>query len=159
MGNIVKGIFGGPERRLKKFRPVNFSAPGLAGTFTKVGKNQFDLDLARSPGVDAALSGLTSGLAARSAEFGALRERVAPGFGDLTRARVGAIRDASQRTVGNLRNRLRQRRVLGSSFGQSQIDATEATFAREEERARAEGVIGEIGLSSELIAREFAGAY
>lgn len=154
----LKGLFGGAERKLKKFRPVNFTTAGAGGTFTQVGKNQFDFNLSRSPGVSNALTGLTQGLDERSAAFGGLRSRVAGGFGDLTRSRVQAIRDAGTRTVGNLRNRLRQRRVLGSSFAENQITSTELQFAQEEERARAEGVVGEIGLEAELIGREFAGA-
>lgn len=154
----LKKIFGGAGRKLKKFRPVNFSTAGGQGTFTKVGRNQFDFNLNRSAGVNNALSGLTTGLEDRSAAFGGLRSRVSGGFGDLTRAKVQSIRDAGTRTVGNLRNRLRQRRVLGSSFAENQITSTEAQFAQEEERARAEGVVGEIGLEADLIGREFAGA-
>lgn len=151
-------IFGGAGRKLKKFRPVNVRSPGLNIDFEKVGRNQFDATFTRGEGVGGALTGLTEGLAARSRAFGGLRERVRPGFGDLTRARVGAIRSAGQRTIGNLRSSLRQRRVLGSSFAENQLASAEALFGREEERARAEGVIGEIALESDLIGREFAGA-
>ena len=154
----LKKIFGSSGSKLRKFRPVNFSTPGGAGTFTKVGKNQFDFDFSRGSAVDEQLSGLTNALTGRSQAFSDLRSRVAGGFGDLVRARVQSIRDAGQRTVGNLRNRLRQRRVLGSSFSENQIANTEALFAQEEERARAEGVVGEIGLEANLIGQEFAGA-
>lgn len=154
----LKKIFGSSGSKLRKFRPVNFSTPGGSGDFTKVGRNQFDFDFNRSSGVDSALSGLQQGLSGRSEAFANLRGRVSGGFGDLTRARVQSIRDAGTRTVGNLRNRLRQRRVLGSSFGENQLASTEALFAQEEERARAEGVVGEIGMEAQLIGQEFAGA-
>lgn len=154
----MSGLFGGPGRKLKRFRPVNISSGGLNATFDQVGKNQFNLNLGRGEGAQSAITDLSRGLADRSAAFGELRGRVAPGFGELTRGRVQAIRDAGRRTVGNLRNRLRQRRVLGSSFAENQIAGVEEQFSRAEAEERATGTISEIGLTGDLIEREFSGA-
>ena len=156
MSGIVKGLFGGKsraEKQLERVRPVSFTSPGLTG------RARGDrVDVSRSAGLTGALQGLVRGLGERSQAFRGLRSRVAPGFGDLTRARVDAIRRAGSRTIGNLRGQLGQRRVLGSSFAQREIASTEALFAQEEERARAEGTVGEIALTGQLIEREFAGA-
>ena len=141
------------EKRLSGFTPTGFRAPGLSANISGGG-----ITLNRGSGVDQALSGLTSAFSSRSAEFRGLRGRVAPGVGDLTQARVRGIRDTASRTVGNLREELSKRRVLGSSFAQREIASTEAMFGREEERARAEGALTEIALTQELIAQEFDGA-
>jgi len=158
MSGIVKGLFGGKsraEKQLERVRPVSFNTAGLSGRFNE-GSNTFGVT--RSSGLTSALGSLTSRLGERSQAFGNLRKRVSGGFGDLTRAKVDAIRRTGSRTIGNLRGALGQRRVLGSSFAQREIASTEALFGQEEERARAEGVVGELALESELIGREFSGA-
>lgn len=154
MSGLVKGLFGGEsgaEKQIAKAQPVSFGAPGLSGRFDRIG-NRFDVT--RSAELETALSNLTRGLENRSSAFRALRERVRPGFGDVTRARVQAIRDAGSRTVGSLRDRLRQRRVLGSSFADREIAGIESQFAQEEERARAEAAIQETVLTSEILDQE-----
>lgn len=156
--SFVKSLFGGKsraEKQLEQFRPVNFRSSGLSGNFNK-GSNTFSVS--RSAGVDSSLSNLVQGLRGRSNEFAELRGEVRPGFGRLTQSRVDAIRNAGSRTVGNLRQELGRRRILGSSFAEREIASTEATFAQEEERARAEAGVQEIALTGELIQREFAGA-
>lgn len=177
MPSVVKGLFGGSSRaesRLQNFRPTGFNTPGLiasqggtaaggrgiSGFLNRVvgGQGQGGLTLTRTEGMNTALEGLMTGLAGRSRAFGTLLGRVSPGFGDLTRARVQAIRDAGSRTVGNLRSDLNQRRVLGSGFAQREIASTEAMFAQEEERARAEATVQELEMSRQLIGDTFSGA-
>lgn len=156
--SFVKSLFGGKsraEKQLEQFRPVNLRSSGLSTDFNRT-TNTLSLD--RSGAVDASLSNLVQGLRNRSTEFRNLREDVRPGFGRLTQSRVDAIRTAGSRTVGNLRQELGRRRILGSSFAEREIAGTEATFAQEEERARAEAGVQEIALTGELIQREFAGA-
>lgn len=179
MPSVVKGLFGGTSRaesRLQSFRPQGFSSTGLTASYgtpaatggkglkgflNRVVNGQSGsggLVLSRTDAMNDALQGLVSGLAGRSAAFGRLAGRVIPGFGDLTRARVQAIRDAGARTVGNLRADLNQRRVLGSGFAQREIASTESLFAQEEERARAEATVQELEMSRQLIGDTFSGA-
>ena len=177
MPSVVKGLFGGSSRaesKLSNFRPQGFSSPGhvfssggagasgggIGGFLNRVvnGGSAGGPALSRTEGMNTALEGLMAGLAGRSRAFGTLLGRVTPGFGDLTRARVQAIRDAGSRTVGNLRSDLNQRRVLGSGFAQREIASTEAMFAQEEERARAEATVQELEMSRQLIGETFSGA-
>ena len=156
MSGIVKGLFGGKSRAesvIERARPVSFVAPGLRGAFNE-STNTFTLS--RDQAVDDALSNLTRGFTGRASAFRQLRGRVAPGFGELTQARVRAIRDAGSRTVGSLRDRLRQRRVLGSSFAEREITSTERQFAEAEEEARAEAKVQELGLTAAFIDQEFS---
>jgi len=152
--SFIKKIFGksGAEKRLGQFQPAGFAGGGLTGEFDK-GANEFRLE--RGPERQSAIDDLVAGFRDRASEFRGLRERVRPGFGELTRTRVEAIRTAGARTVGNLREELTKRRVLGSSFAQREVTATESEFARQEESARAEAFIQELGLTAELIDEEF----
>jgi len=155
--SFIGKLFGksGAERRLRDFQPSNFRSPGLSGRFNK-STNTFSVS--RGRGVDSALSSLRQGLEGRSAAFGELRDQVTPGFGRLTRSRVEAIRNARSRAVGNLREELGKRRVLGSSFAQREIAGVEAQFGQIEEQTRAESFLTELGVNADLIQQEFSGA-
>lgn len=83
-----------------------------------------------------------------------LRAQVQPGFGALTNARVTAIRDAAAESIGNLRDSLARRQVLGSSFADDAISRTRLAYAKEESSARAEAKVAEIGAQSQFIAQE-----
>lgn len=155
MSRIFKGIFGGrssSEKILQRFQPTGFSAPGLTGTFDK-GANRFDVQ--RTGEGARTIADFRKAFEGRAAEFRGLRADVKPGFGRLTRSRVEAIRGAGQRAVGNLREELAKRRVLGSTFASREIASTEAEFGRQEEFARAESFLQELGLTGELIKEEF----
>jgi len=148
----MSGIFGksSSEEALERFEPTSFITPGHTGRFSG---DQFFLS--RTSQGRSALDDLVAGFDARAAEFRGQRERVRPGFGELTRTRVEAIRQAGLRTVGNLREELSKRRVAGSSFGQGQIASEEARFGRLEEQTRAESFLQELALTTQLIQKEF----
>ena len=156
MSRIFKGIFGGrssSEKILQRFNPSGFTSPGLTGSFDK-GANRFDVR--RTAEGARTIADFRKAFEGRAAEFRGLRSEVKPGFGRLTRSRVEAIRNAGQRTVGNLREELAKRRVLGSTFASREIASTEAEFGRQEEFARAESFLQELGLTGELIKEEFS---
>src|SRR3990167_9069073 len=155
MVSIVKGLFGGKsksEKILQRFTPAGFSTPGLTGTFDK-GTNTFSVS--RTEEGQRTLDSLRGGFEGLATELRGLRPQVAPGFGRLTESRVQAIRGAGQRAVGNLREELSRRRVLGSSFAQREVVATQAEFGRQEEQARAESFLQDFDATRELIGQEF----
>lgn len=157
MTGLVKGIFGGkdPEKPLRDFSPTGFSSAGLTGSFDKrPGGGQYTVT--RSAAGNTALRGLQSVLGSKAKEVRGLRSQVTPGFGRLTQARIDALDRGRERTIGNLRQELSKRRVLGSSFGQHQIAAAEAEFTEREEMARAESFLQELQLSQQLIEQEYA---
>ena len=156
MSRIFKSIFGGRskgEEILQRFTPSGFSAPGLTGRFDK-GSNQFNLS--RTGEGNQTIADLRKAFEGRAAEFRGLRSDVKPGFGRLTRTTVEAIRNAGQKTVGNLQEELAKRRVAGSTFASREIASTEAEFGRLEKQARAESFLQELALTGELIKEEFA---
>lgn len=154
MSRIIKGIFGGTsssERILQRFKPTGFSSPGLSGTFAN---DRFTLRRGAEAGE--ALADVGSLSQEQASAFRGLRGRVRPGFGELTRTRIDAIRSAGKRTIGNLREELGKRRVLGSTFASREIASEEARFGQIEEQSRAESFLQELALTGELIKEEFS---
>lgn len=112
-------------------------------------------DITSTPERQGLVGGIRDVLSEQAGEVGDLREEVRPGFGRLTEARVGAIDRARRRSIGNLRENLARRRVLGSSFGQDALTRANREFAQEEERARAQSFLEELQLQNELLTQQF----
>ena len=100
------------------------------------------------------ISGLRPSIAGLRGEVANLRGQLRPGFGNITRSRIEGLRANRDRAVGNLREELSRRRVLGSSFALREIGAKEAEFAREEDLIRSESMLQEIDATNQLISQE-----
>ena len=96
-------------------------------------------------------TGLSRSESLRS-DIASLREGLEPGFGRLSEERQQAIRDARDEAVGNLRESLSRRRVLGSSFADDAVSRTELAFGREPGLAAAETFQQEALLQGNLLA-------
>jgi len=81
--------------------------------------------------------------------------RVAPGFGDLTKARVNTIQNAGRASASDLRSNLAKRRVLGSSFADDAMTRNQMEFAQQEEAARAQSFLEEMDLQNQLSTQRF----
>jgi hypothetical protein len=84
-----------------------------------------------------------------------LRGQVRPGFGRFTEAGVEAIRRARGDALGNARDQLARRRVLGSSFGGAQLASIEQAAGREEAEFRGRAILAEIEATFKIIDQEF----
>jgi hypothetical protein len=87
-------------------------------------------------------------------DIDALRSEVRPGFGRFTDAAVRSIRNARRSALGDIRDQLARRRVLGSSFGQDAVARASAEFGLAEDKARAGALLNEIATSSQLLEKE-----
>lgn len=131
--------------------------PGVKGGGVNISFRQKGsiFDVTPTPERREAVAGIRDVTREAASDIADLRGRVRPGFGELTEARVQAIRNRRRRTVGNLRENLQRRRVLGSSFGQDALARAEAEFAREEAEARAKSFLQEFEATQNLLGREF----
>lgn len=91
----------------------------------------------------------------QAGELAALRGQVTPGFGRLTESRLAQVEDVRRRSIGNLRDNLARRRVLGSSFAGDALTRAEAEFGRESDRVTAESFLEELSLNNQLLNQEF----
>lgn len=148
-------LFGGGSSKasagLSTAKPTNINAGGLS---TSLGRDNV---LSVTPSAERL--GLVSGVAntfGPQADFlGSLLSKVAPGFSDLRTSRLAEIENARQSAIGNLRDNLARRRVLGSSFAGDAINRGNLEFAQEKEKAQAESLLQEIDMSNQIAQAQF----
>ena len=119
----------------------------LGGGLTGANQAFGDAATANIGGIRAGLQGIQGGIQG-------LRSRVAPGVGEVTAARVQALRDASASAIGNLRDALGRRGIMGSSFANDAVSRERQAFTQEEASQRAQGKVEEISITSQLFGQE-----
>lgn len=129
---------------------TNFDAGGLSGRFNN---NSYTITSTR--GRDELIGRVSQTFGQQSEAIRGLRERVAPGFSDLRRARLGEVDNAKSAAIGNLRENLARRRVLGSSFGADALTRAEREFAQERDRIQSETTLQELAATEALLQQEF----
>ena len=151
MGKLVGGLLGvNPKKStasIRNYTPTGFTSAGLTGSYTPGGS----YSLTPTSASTSALSGLTSAYSNQAAELGGIRDQVAPGFGALTDAGVTTIRNRRREAIGNLRDNLSRRRVLGSSFASDALSRADAEFSEQEARFRADARMQELNMTTNLI--------
>ena len=143
-------LFGGGSQSsgLENFQGSGFSGGGLSGTF----------------GGTVTPSGERLGLVGNLAStFGDQASRIAgqaatvgPGMNDFLRTRLDALDQAKTASIGNLRENLSRRRIMGSSFGQDAISRAEAEFAKAADATRADAFLKSLEVNNQLTQQEFA---
>ena len=178
MSKLVSGLLGGGKQvtsPLQNFQPIGIQAGGF--NLSKQGENIVGGSTAQRLGMVGDLSGT---FGRQAGELSSLKARVAPGFSDIRsrlgaslaatrQARLSSIGDARQRALGDLRENLSRRRILGSSFGQDALSRGEAEFARQEQdvladvgqreaELQAQTTLQELESTRQLIGEEFTAA-
>lgn len=114
-----------------------------------------DVNLSSSPERQGIVGNIQRSFGDLSGELAALRGSVAPGFSDLRKSRLQAVENARLNAIGNLRDNLARRKVLGSSFGQDAITRAEAEFGQVQDRVEAETFLQELALTQDLIQKQY----
>ena len=151
LGDLFGG--GGGTPQVSATRP-GFNAGGFIGRVDPSG-NATVTPTAQRTGLVNDLSGSYQTF---GNELGNLRATVAPGYNSLLDARLNQINDAAHRSIGNLRQSLAARRVLGSSFGQDTISRQNAEFSRLRDQAIADNFIRSLEANRQLLGQQY-GAY
>lgn len=127
---------------------LNFGTPGYGiqlnssgGAFTRQGETQGVMDA------------LLSGAATDEAGYNNLLSQIQPGFGRLSSATQQEIENASRAAVGNLREQLARRRVLGASFANDQMAGLKATYDQMKQKAMAESFVQEMEMTKQVISQ------
>lgn len=161
MGGVVSSVtdaLGGNSRpnvnrnAARDFRPVDISAGGLNARFNDSGNR---VKISSAGRRQQLVGGIQDLFRSQADELQNLRGQVEPGFGRLTDARVNAIENRRRSAVGNLRENLSRRRVLGSSFAQDALARAESEFGQQEAETRAQSFLQELDVTRDLIGREF----
>ena len=128
-------------------KPTGFTSPGAIITRQKGGT----FGLERGADVASALTGFTNQNTAYAGEIDRALANLRPGMGKLTQSRLGAVENARVKAIGNLKENLSRRRVMGSSFAEDAFARAEAEFGQQAERVQAESFLQELELSMNLI--------
>ncbi|MGI9491273.1 MAG: hypothetical protein ACR2QF_02485, partial [Geminicoccaceae bacterium] len=75
-------------------------------------------------------------------------------FSQLRQARLAQVRNARDRSIGNLRDNLRRRRVLGSSFAEDALIRAEREFDEAGAAQEAQSFLEELDATQQLIGFE-----
>ena len=166
MTKVVNAFLGKsdkPTNVLENYRPTGISSGGFnfGGRDTITGGST-----AQRLGFVGDISNLFK---SQAGEIRSLRPQVAPGFsalrtalGGVQQARLGQVETSRQRAIGDLRENLSRRRVLGSSFGQDALSRAEAEFSQEKDRItkeigleQAQTTLQELEMTKQLLGEEF----
>lgn len=121
----------------------------VGGLTSKIsGKNNFKLK--SSPERKALIDSITDIQNKGAAELTGVRDQVRPGFSEFRRAGLEEIGTRARQSIGNLRDNLARRRVLGSSFAGDAIQRAEREFAQEESEFAAATTLQELDVFTQL---------
>lgn len=139
-------LFGGKSSSLSSFSPATLNAGGLSGSGGSI---------TASPERMGLVGNIASLFPEQANILKGLRESVAPGMSKLREARLAEVEGARTRAIGNLKDNLSRRRVLGSSFGNDAIARSEAEFGKAKSEVQAETFLQELDLTMQTTEAEF----
>lgn len=142
---------GEAQAPLTQFQFPGFNAGGLNASADKSGNYTVSPSAERL----GLVNNVAGQFGAQAGELGALRSRVAPGVSDLRAAKLAEIENARLNAVGNLRENLQRRRVLGSSFGQDTLARAENEFGQAKAKASAESFLQELEMTNNLLNQQY----
>ncbi len=134
----------------ESFKPPGLSAGGLTAKPTSSGFN-----VTSSRGRRDIVGEIASTFPEQARALQELRAKVAPGMSDMRRVRLNEVDNARSKAIGDLRENLSARRVLGSSFASDALARAEAEFAQQKDRISAESFLQELELTHGLLNEEF----
>ena len=150
---LIGSAFGPKAPKSSKTGGVtNFSAGGLTGRFDR---KTSSYDIASNTARDELVGRVSRTFGDQANAIKGLRDRVTPGFSDLRKARLGEIENARGAAIGNLRENLSRRRVMGSSFAADALARAELEFAQERDRVQSETFLQELAATEALLQQEF----
>lgn len=151
LNKLFGGKKGEAQAPLANFQAPGFSAGGLSAQADKTG--QYSVT---SNGERLGLVGdIANQYGLQAGELGALRNRVAPGVSDLRNARLAELENARTAAMGNLRENLQRRRVLGSSFGQDSLARADLEFGQAKSKASAESFLQELEMTNNILNQQY----
>lgn len=135
--------------RPKEEKKKGFETPGL--TANVIGEQA---TIGRTPELTGLLNTIQSRQAQLGTDIGGLIPQVAPITGRITQSGLEQVESRRRQAIGNLRENLARRRVLGSSFAADAIARTEAQFAKEASDVAARGAMAELQLTMDLLQKQ-----
>jgi hypothetical protein len=147
MTSLLGGGGGAPKIN---FTPGGFNAGGINASFSGGGYN-----ISEGPGLAGNLASLQQTYGNEAAAFGKLAGTVQPGFSQFRRAGLSDLATQQKRNLSNLSTNLSQRRILGSSFANSQVSQANADYEKNRADFIAQSYLQELQASTTLTQQQF----
>lgn len=136
-----------PTSAVSNFRPSGFTTSGLSAT--PISNGQFDVTT--SPLRTQLLQKQSDSFGKQAQGFKDLLPKFEGGIGSLTNAALSSLENSRRRSIGNLRENLQRRRVLGSSFAQDALARANAEFGQKSAEVKAAGLLQEAEAKMKLL--------
>jgi len=154
-GMALGGLLGGAGSSAPtvNYTPPGFSAGGLNATF---GNNGYTVS--PSAGRSAAVGSVANTFGQQANALGQLASTVTPGFSALRSAQMSTLNNQRTAALGNLRQNLASRRVLGSSFAQDSLARADQDYQQTAANVQAQTYLQELQSSQQLIQQQYTAA-
>lgn len=133
------------------YTPPNFSGGGLSGSF---GNNGYSI--APSAARSGAVGNVASTFGQQANALGQLARQWTPGSSNLLKSQMTALQNNRSQALGNLRQNLAQRRILGSSFAQNSLANADQTYQQQIAQTQAQTYIQELQAQQSLNQQQYA---
>lgn len=127
-----------------------WSGGGMTGSYDANGNATVSMDPSRS-GI---VNGLSNVFGEQLAKLNDLAGKIAPGFSDMRTAALTDLENQQKSAIGNLRQNLENRRVLGSSFAQDAVTRANASFANQRAETSSDLYMKELAATNDLIKQQ-----
>ena len=151
--SFIGDLFGHRQAPRVNFTPPSFSGGGISASF---GGNGYTLD--PSAARTAAVGGVAQTFGQQAGALGDLRQQFAPGFSALRQSQLAAFNNNRTQGLGNLRDNLAQRRVLGSSFAQDSLARADQEYNQQQSEMLTKTYLTELGAQQQLIQQQYTAA-
>lgn len=141
IGGAIGGLLGGVNDPAPKinFTPPGFSAGGLSATF-----NGNTYGVSADPSRLAAVGGVAGTFGQQANALSKIAGQWTPGFSNLRTSLMNSLQNNRTQALGNLRENLSSRRVLGSSFAQDTLARADQEYQQQIEKAQADTFLQEL---------------
>lgn len=157
--SFLSNLFGGGGSTTIQPSQINYQGPSgftTGGTTANYSNGQYNIN--NTPGMNAQIGGLQSTFQQQAGALGQLASTVQPGFSQFRQAGLSSLATQQQANLSNLRDSLAQRRVLGSSFANSQISQSNADYAQNQANFIASSYLSELQASQSLVQQQYQAA-
>jgi orotidine-5'-phosphate decarboxylase len=129
---------------------VQFNAGGLSSSFNN-GVSSVASDVTRQGQV----TGVSNAFRDQAAKLGELAAQIKPGASALREAQLSDIENSRRSAIGDLKDNLNRRRVLGSSFAQDAIVRASKDYDQQRAKVIAETYMTELEATHQLTNEQF----
>lgn len=135
------------------FNPTSFSAGGLSATFANNGYTV-------NPSADrtAAVGSVASTFGQQASDIAGIRSQWAPGSSALRSSLMTSLQNNRTQALGNLRDNLAQRRILGSSFAQDSLARADQEYQQNIKQIQDQTFLQELQANQQLIQQQYTAA-